>query len=36
MLRPEKSDYLYFFHKTDGYAVYSKTLEEHRANLKSP
>lgn len=36
VLRPEKSDYLYFFHKTDGYAVYSKTLEEHRANLKSP
>ena len=36
VLHPEKSDYLYFFHQTDGHAVYSKTLEEHRAQLKSP
>lgn len=34
VLYPQKDDYLYFFHKTDGHAVYSKTLEEHQENLK--
>lgn len=31
---PASSDYLYFFNTTDGHAVYSKTIEEHEANLK--
>lgn len=34
VLSPDSNDYLYFFHKTDGHAVYSKTLEEHRSKLK--
>ncbi|MCL5406998.1 MAG: endolytic transglycosylase MltG [Patescibacteria group bacterium] len=33
-LHPEKSDYLYFFHKSDGHAVFSTTLQEHEAKLK--
>lgn len=31
---PEKNDWLFFFHKDDGHAVYSKTFEEHQSNLK--
>jgi len=34
-LFPDSNDYLYFFHKADGHAVYSKTLEEHQENLKN-
>jgi len=34
VLYPQKDGYLYFFHKKDGHAVYSKTQEEHEANLK--
>jgi len=33
-LYPEKNGYLYFFHKSDGHAVFSATLEEHQDNLK--
>jgi len=36
VLNPEKSDYYYFFHKTDGSAVFSETYEEHLAKLKNP
>lgn len=32
-LFPQKDGSLFFFHKDDGHAVYSKTLQEHRANL---
>jgi UPF0755 protein len=32
---PDSNDYLYFFHKSDGHAVYSKTVEEHEQNLKN-
>ena len=35
VLYPQKDGYLYFFHKEDGHAVYSKTQEEHEANLKN-
>ena len=31
---PVKDGSLFFFHKTDGYAVYSKTMAEHEANLQ--
>lgn len=34
VLNPEKSDYFYFFHKTNGEAVFSKTYAEHLANLE--
>lgn len=34
VLFPQKDGYLYFFHKADGHAVYSRTLEEHQANLQ--
>ena len=34
VLYPDKNDYLYFFHKSDGHAVYSTTIEEHEENLK--
>jgi len=34
VLHPEKNGFLYFFHKTDGHAVYSTTAEEHAENLK--
>jgi len=34
VLHPEKNGWLYFFHKTDGHAVFSATLEEHEENLK--
>lgn len=34
VLYPDKNDYLYFFHKKDGHAVYSTTIEEHEAKLK--
>lgn len=34
VLYPQKDDYLYFFHKSDGHAVYSTTAEEHAENLK--
>lgn len=34
VLHPEKNGYLYFFHKSDGHAVFSETLEQHQENLK--
>lgn len=34
VLFPQKDGYLYFFHKSDGHAVYSRTAEEHAENLK--
>lgn len=34
VLNPPKNGWLYFFHKTDGHAVFSATLEEHEENLK--
>jgi len=34
VLHPVKDGFLYFFHKTDGHAVYSATQEEHEANLQ--
>lgn len=34
VLYPEKNGWLYFFHKSNGHAVYSQTIEEHEANLK--
>ncbi len=34
VLLPQKDGFLYFFHKTDGHAVYSATVEEHEANLQ--
>ena len=34
VLYPDKNDYLYFFHKSDGHAVYSATIEEHEVKLK--
>lgn len=34
VLYPQKDGFLYFFHKTDGHAVYSATQEEHEANLQ--
>lgn len=33
VLFPQKDGYLYFFHKSDGHAVYSTTLQEHLENL---
>lgn len=30
---PEKNDYFYFFNTRDGKTIYSKTLDEHNANL---
>ena len=33
-LHPEKNGWLYFFHKDDGRAVYSETLEEHENNIQ--
>lgn len=33
-LNPEKDGSLYFFHKSDGHAVYAKTLKEHQANVE--
>lgn len=35
VLNPASVDYYYFFHKKDGRAVYSKTLEEHESNLRA-
>lgn len=35
VVHPEKNGFLYFFHKSDGYAVYSQTAEEHALNLKN-
>jgi len=32
-LNPEKNDYLFFFHKTNGEAVFSKTYQEHLKKL---
>lgn len=34
VLHPEKNGWLYFFHKSDGHAVFSATLQEHEENLK--
>lgn len=34
VLAPEKTDYLYFFHKKNGEAIFSKTYNEHLANLE--
>lgn len=34
VLRPEENGFLYFFHKSDGHAVFSTTLQEHEDNLK--
>lgn len=34
VLYPQKDGFLYFFHKSDGHAVYSATLEEHEKKLK--
>lgn len=34
VLRPEQNGYFYFFHTTDGHAVFSATLEEHEAKLE--
>lgn len=34
VLRPEQNGYLYFFHTSDGHAVFSNTLQEHEDNLK--
>lgn len=34
VLKPEKNDYFYFFHKASGEAVFSKTYAEHLANLE--
>ncbi|HLB95601.1 MAG TPA: endolytic transglycosylase MltG [Patescibacteria group bacterium] len=34
VLHPQKDGFLYFFHKEDGHAVYSRTAEEHAENLK--
>lgn len=33
-LHPQKDAFLYFFHTSDGHAVFSSTLEEHQAKLK--
>lgn len=33
-LNPAKTDYLFFFHKKNGEAVFSKTYDEHLANLE--
>lgn len=33
-LYPQKDGYLYFFHKADGHAIFSKTYEEHETNIK--
>lgn len=35
VLFPDKNDYYYFFHKTDGSAVFSETFEEHKEKLKN-
>lgn len=35
VLYPQKDGFLYFFHKSDGHAVYSTTQEEHEKNLKN-
>lgn len=34
VLYPKKDSWLFFFHKSDGHAVYSATAEEHAENLK--
>lgn len=34
VLHPEKNGYLFFFHKSDGHAVFSNTLQEHEEKLK--
>ena len=34
VLFPQKDGWLFFFHKSDGHAVYSTTAEEHAENLK--
>lgn len=34
VLKPEKNGFLFFFHTSDGHAVYSTTAEEHAENLK--
>lgn len=34
VLHPDKNSYLFFFHKSDGHAVFSNTLEEHETKLK--
>ena len=34
VLHPEKNGYFYFFHNSDGHAVFSETLEQHQENLK--
>lgn len=34
VLKPEKNDYFYFFHKVSGEAVFSKTYAEHLTNLE--
>lgn len=33
-LNPAKTDYLFFFHKKNGEAIFSKTYDEHLANLE--
>lgn len=35
VLNPAKSDYFYFFHKTNGEAVFSQTYQEHLDKLKN-
>lgn len=32
-VNPEKTDYLFYIHKSDGEAVFAKTLEEHNRNI---
>ncbi|MFA6492707.1 MAG: endolytic transglycosylase MltG [Patescibacteria group bacterium] len=34
VLHPEKNGYIFFFHKSDGHAVFSTTLQEHEERLK--
>lgn len=34
VMYPQKGDWLYFFNKEDGHAVFSATLQEHEENLK--
>ncbi|KKQ90681.1 MAG: hypothetical protein UT15_C0007G0013 [Berkelbacteria bacterium GW2011_GWA1_39_10] len=34
VMYPQKGDWLYFFNKEDGHAVFSATLQEHEDNLK--
>ena len=35
VLSPEKNGYYYFFHKSDGTAVFSETFDEHKKKLNS-